>query len=150
MDLDKIKALIDMMAKSDMAELEFAENGWTLRLSRAPKVTSQAAETSPGPTHAFKHMPPVLVSVEGARIRSSAASADVQAPLSGVLHLTPAPGRPPFVTPGQAIKAGTTVCVIEAMKVFNEVRAARDGTVEAIHVASGVEVDAGQALMRIA
>ena len=92
-----------------------------------------------------------MLPFDGARSNTArAASADLQAPLSGVIYLAPAPGKPPFVSQGQTVKAGTTVCVIEAMKVFNEVRAARDGRIETIHVASGAEVDAGQPLMSIA
>jgi len=70
------------------------------------------------------------------------------APLYGVVHLQPTPGEPPFVQAGQAVRAGQTLCVIEAMKVFNEVRAERDATVEAVLVRSGQEVEAGQALFR--
>jgi acetyl-CoA carboxylase biotin carboxyl carrier protein len=72
------------------------------------------------------------------------------APLYGVVHLRPTPDEPPFVVAGQAVKAGQTLCVIEAMKVFNEVRAEYDATVAAVLVTSGQEVEAGQALMRFA
>jgi len=74
----------------------------------------------------------------------------VRAPLYGVVHLQPSPGEQAFVTPGLAVKAGQTLCVIEAMKVFNEVRAERDAVVEAVLVASGQEVEAGQPLVRLA
>ncbi|MFX5914895.1 biotin/lipoyl-containing protein, partial [Acinetobacter baumannii] len=73
----------------------------------------------------------------------------IHAPLSGVVHLHPAPGEPAFVAAGQSIAADATVCVIEAMKMFNVVRAGRAGIVETILVASGTEVEAGQPLMRI-
>jgi acetyl-CoA carboxylase biotin carboxyl carrier protein len=70
--------------------------------------------------------------------------------LFGVVHLGSAPGEPPFVVAGQAVKAGQTLCVIEAMKVFNEVRAERDATVQAVLVTAGQEVEAGQPLLRFA
>jgi acetyl-CoA carboxylase biotin carboxyl carrier protein len=73
----------------------------------------------------------------------------VRAPLSGLVYLSPTPGAPDFVAVGRKVEAGDVVAVIEAMKVFNEIRAERDGTVEAVLVASGDEVDAGQLLMRI-
>jgi acetyl-CoA carboxylase biotin carboxyl carrier protein len=73
----------------------------------------------------------------------------VSAPLAGTVYLSPSPGEPTFVEIGQAVWAGATVCVIEAMKVFNEVKAGRDGTVGAVLVAPGDEVDAGQPLIRI-
>ncbi|MGY4503971.1 biotin carboxyl carrier protein [Bradyrhizobium sp. GM24.11] len=68
----------------------------------------------------------------------------------GIVHLQPAPNAPVFVSVGQTVAAGTPLCVIEAMKMFHEVRAEQDGTVAAILVASGQEVEAGQELMRFA
>ena len=152
MDLLKIKALIDMMATSDLLELEIAENGWTLRLARASKNTTRSTQTQRASSLVEPPATTAPVESSGSQISSAvvADAADVQAPLSGVIHLAPGPGKPPFVMQGQTVKAGTTVCVIEAMKVLNEVRAARDGKVETIHVESGAEVDAGQPLMRIA
>jgi acetyl-CoA carboxylase biotin carboxyl carrier protein len=79
-----------------------------------------------------------------------AASRVLTAPLFGVVHLQQTPGDPPFVTVGQAVKAGQTLCVIEAMKVFNEVLAEHDATVAAVLVVSGREVEAGQPLLRFA
>jgi acetyl-CoA carboxylase biotin carboxyl carrier protein len=77
------------------------------------------------------------------------AAPDLCAPLSGIIYLRPSPNQPPFVVVGQTISAGATVCVIEAMKTFSEIRAERDGVVEAILVASETLVDAGQPLIRI-
>ena len=68
----------------------------------------------------------------------------------GVVHLTPSPDASPFVVVGQAVKAGETLCVIEAMKVFNNICAERNGVVDAVMATSGSEVEAGQLLMRIA
>ncbi|MBU6499305.1 MAG: biotin/lipoyl-binding protein, partial [Rhodospirillales bacterium] len=81
---------------------------------------------------------------------AAAAGGDLCAPLAGVLHLQSAPGAPPFVREGDAVEAGAVLCVIEAMKVFNTVRAEQAGTIAAILVASGSEVEAGQLLMQIA
>jgi acetyl-CoA carboxylase biotin carboxyl carrier protein len=69
--------------------------------------------------------------------------------LPGLVHLRPSPDAPPFVLVGQTVKAGDTVCLIEAMKVFNSVRAERAGTIAAVLVTSESEVEAGQTLMRI-
>jgi acetyl-CoA carboxylase biotin carboxyl carrier protein len=67
----------------------------------------------------------------------------------GVVHLQQSPGDPPFVQPGELVEAGQVLCTIEAMKVFNEVHAEHAGRVAAVLVASGAEVEAGQALVRI-
>jgi len=150
MDPQQIKTLIDAMAASDLAEMEYSQDGWTLRL-----VRHESASTSPTPD--------ALRTSVGAPRRAAAArptaapahaeatsAAELHAPLFGVVHLGPAPGEPPFVAVGQAVKSGQTLCVIEAMKVFNEVRAERDATLQAVLVTSGQEVEAGQALMRFA
>jgi acetyl-CoA carboxylase biotin carboxyl carrier protein len=144
MDQQQIKALIDAMASSDLQEMEFSQDGWTLRLVRqdAASAASAAAPSTPkAPLHrtATPRAP--------ARAESSK---ELLAPLFGVLHLQSAPGEPPFVVEGQSVKAGQTLCVIEAMKVFNEVRAEHDAVIDAVLVSSGQEVEAGQALLRFA
>ncbi|CAN7663005.1 biotin/lipoyl-binding protein [Variovorax sp. LjRoot130] len=134
MNQEQIKTLIDALAASDLCELEYSENGSMLRL-----VKQSALAATPRRRAAIAaHDAPV----------AAPASAECLAPLYGVVHLQPTPAEPPFVQAGQTVKAGQTLCVIEAMKVFNEVRAERDATVQAVLVRSGQEVEAGQALFR--
>jgi acetyl-CoA carboxylase biotin carboxyl carrier protein len=135
MNQEQIKTLIDALAASDLCELEYSENGSTLRLS---KQSALAAAVPRARAAIAAHDAPVVV----------AASAECLAPLYGVVHLQPTPGEPPFVQAGQTIHAGQTLCVIEAMKVFNEVRAERDATLQEVLVRSGQEVEAGQPLFR--
>ena len=142
MNLSEIKALIAVMAESGLAEMTFSENGWTLRL-----VRDAARPTAAPRQHAASVDAPAPVPLPDARPPRSDA---IEAPLAGVVHLRPAPDAAPFVEPGQVVRTGDTVCIIEAMKVFNAIRAERDGVVATILVASGVEVDAGQPLLRLA
>jgi len=145
MEQQQIKALIDAMAASDLQEMEFSQDGWTLRLVRPNAVGRVGQVDSPSMASAPIGRPALR------RAPASAASPkELRAPLFGVLHLRPAPGEPPFVVAGLAVRAGQTVCVIEAMKIFNEVRAEHDGVVDAVLVSSGQEVEAGQALLRFA
>ena len=132
MEPQQIKSFIDAMASSDLAEMEFSQDGWTLRLVRRP-LAGAAPASMPGHT---------------AAALAAQAPREVQSPLFGVVHVQPAPGEAPFVAAGQVVRAGQTLCVIEAMKVFNEVRAEHDAIVDAVLVKSGQEVEAGQALMR--
>ena len=134
MDQQQIKTLIDAMTASDLAEMEFAQDGWTLRLVRRAPDAAIAPRVSktPAPVATGVAVPPLV------------------APLYGVVHLSPGPGEPAFAVPGQKVNAGQTLCVIEAMKVFNEVRAERDATIVDVLVESGQEVDADQPLMRFA
>lgn len=157
MDAQQIKTFIDAMASSDLAELEFSQDGWALRLVRRQAPV-------PAPANFGANFGATVGATVGANLAASAQPAhadtvdafdgatdtvnELQAPLFGVVHLRPAPDEPPFVVPGQAVRSGQTLCVIEAMKVFNEVRAEADATVQTVLVTSGQEVEAGQALLR--
>ena len=136
MDSARIKGLMDLLAESDLLELSLTEGDSTLRLfkqpgqgaiSVAPAVTAAPTSVAPAATGAI----------------------EIKASLYGVLHLTPAVGEAPFVTVGQAIEAGQTVAVIEAMKMFHPVKAKVAGLLVEILAQGGVEVEAGQALFRL-
>ncbi len=135
MDSARIKGLMDLLAESDLLELSLTEGDTTLRLF---KQAGQAV-VSVTPTTA----------VVAPKTAAAPAAADIKASLYGVLHLTPAVGEAPFVTVGQAIEAGQTVAVIEAMKMFHPVKAKVAGTLVEILAQGGVEVEAGQALFRL-
>ena len=132
------------MAASDLDALEFSQDGWTLRLVRradgrgAPAPVATAAAPSDVPASRPEAEVP------------AAAPRELTSPLFGIVHLQRAPGESPFVRAGDTVEAGRTLCVIEAMKVFNEVCAERDVTVAAVLVESGQEVEAGQPLFRFA
>lgn len=143
MDPQQIKSFIDAMVASDLTEMEFSQEGWTLRLVR------QHAGVAPAPGRAGavaigarSVLPTTPATVAPASPR------ELQAPLFGIVHLQAGPGEAPFVAAGQAVRAGQTLCVIEAMKVFNEVLAEHDAVVDAVLVNSGLEVEAGQPLLR--
>ncbi|WP_439891131.1 acetyl-CoA carboxylase biotin carboxyl carrier protein [Ralstonia sp. 25C] len=153
MDLSQIKQLIDAMAASDLAEMSFSHQGWVLRLVRDKFAAQRDGDVAPLPDR-LNRMQPALVhqapSPSSKPVSATPPRRELLAPLFGIVHLQPAPGEPAFVQPGQAVQAGQTVCVIEAMKVFNAVVAESDGTVEALLVQSGAEVDSGQPLIRFA
>ena len=159
MDQQQIKALIDALSASDLSELEYNHNGETLRLVKqsalaaAPRSGERTdAARFPAGAPASNSVPssaaPASATAAPAAASSAVSPAELAAPLYGVVHLRPSPDESPFVTAGQAVKAGQTLCVIEAMKVFNEVRAEQDATVQDVLVSSGQEVEAGQPLFR--
>jgi acetyl-CoA carboxylase biotin carboxyl carrier protein len=139
MDLQIVKALIDAFATSNLAEMEYTADGATLRLVRraAGAATLPSVQAAPTPRAAIQAAPP------------AAPAALVTAPLYGVVHLQRSPDAPPFVAAGQDITTGQVLCQIEAMKVFTEIRADRDGTIADVLVQTGQEVDAGQPLFRL-
>lgn len=154
MDLGRVKELIDLFADSGLAELEFREADWQLRLARRarqsdPGITDgcEPAEPEIASSPATADVaPPTAESVDSA-VRADAK--EVLAPMFGILHLAPAPGAPPFVSHGDAVRSGQTLAVLEAMKMFHDLRSDVDGLVAAILVPSGSEVAAGQPLFRI-
>jgi acetyl-CoA carboxylase biotin carboxyl carrier protein len=143
-DPRQIKSFIDAMAASDLDEMEVSHDGWTLRLVR--RAPGEAAGTARRPVAPEAVAPEVIAPPPPAAMEMPG---EIRAPMFGVVHLQQAPGEPPFVRVGDVIEAGRMICSIEAMKVFNEVRADHGGRVTAVLVTSGTEVEAGQPLVAI-
>ena len=155
MDLRKLKTLIDLVQQSGIAELEITEGEEKVRISRgvppgapgaapapmyvtAPAASTQAETGTPAAPPAEKAPPPAP---EGHVLKS---------PMVGTFYRSSAPGSKPFVEIGQTVKAGETVCIIEAMKLLNEIEADFEGTIKEILVENGQPVEYGQPLMVIA
>ena len=145
MDAQQIKVFIDAMAASDLNEMEVEHGGWTLRLARNTGGVPRSAPRAAAPATASPAQATPAMPSEPA----AAGPEELQAPMFGVLHLQQAPGEPPFVKVGDVVEVGQLLCSIEAMKVFNEVRAERAGRIAAVRATSGTEVEAGQALFTI-
>ncbi|MBZ0132673.1 MAG: acetyl-CoA carboxylase biotin carboxyl carrier protein [Rhodocyclaceae bacterium] len=152
MDLRKLKALIDLVEKSGIAELEITEGEEKVRIAKqgiaapttAPTYVHHAAPASPAPAPAAA--PPTAAEL------SAAAEPDghvVKAPMVGTFYRSSAPGSPSFVEVGQTVKAGETLCIIEAMKLMNEIESDASGVVKAILVENGQPVEYGQPLFII-
>lgn len=150
MDLEKIKQLIGVLAASDLDEMELVEGDHRVRLVRRTGVRPPAPGVHDGRASGERSAlatsapegggPPVPATPP------QAGPVPVSAPLYGIVHLTPAPDAAVFVQPGDRVQAGQIVCVIEAMKMFHEVRVERPGRITAVTVAAGDEVEAGTPL----
>ncbi|KGT92883.1 hypothetical protein NG99_13170 [Erwinia typographi] len=141
MDQQRIKALIDLMAASDLVELKFSENDCTLELLRETSLSGEREPAVPDAT---------ALSASSAPFPQVSDSHTQCAPFYGVLHLTPAPGKPPFVQAGDRVEKGQTLGLLEAMKMFHPLEAECSGRLQAILVNAGEDVDAEQPLFRIA
>ncbi|GAB4061616.1 acetyl-CoA carboxylase biotin carboxyl carrier protein subunit [Uliginosibacterium sediminicola] len=149
MDHAYIRTLIEALEASTLTELEFSQNGSTLRLAKSlTKSTTQSLAASQPQDSAPAASVPNAPHAIAAAPSAAPATQTLKASMYGVVHLQASPGAPAYVTAGQRIQAGQTLCVIEAMKIFNEVQADEDLLIEAILVQSGEEVEAGQALFR--
>lgn len=145
MEQTRIKSLIDLIQASDLSELSLSEGGSTLTLSRQ----ATAPQVAPVTTTVTQAAPVPASAVDAEAPAPAIATRDIPSPLYGILHLTPAPGEPPFVTPGQRVEAGAVLCIVEAMKMFHQVQAPCAGIVEALLAEAGSEVESGQPLVRI-
>jgi acetyl-CoA carboxylase biotin carboxyl carrier protein len=149
MDLRKIKTLIDLVQQSGIAELEITEGEERVRISRAvqaPAVPLAPAAVAPAPVVVPVPAPPAP---EPAAENALPEGEVLKSPMVGTFYRASGPGGKAFVDVGQAVKAGETVCIIEAMKLLNEIEADRDGTIKAILVENGQPVEYGQPLFVI-
>nr|WP_199044941.1 acetyl-CoA carboxylase biotin carboxyl carrier protein [Dyella sp. ASV24] len=151
MDLRKIKKLIDLLEESNLAELEIKEGEEVVRLSRVPKGTVTVA-----PAPVAMQAAPVAAAPVAAPV-AEAAPADaglpaghvVKAPMVGTFYASSSPGAAAFVKVGQQVKAGETLGIIEAMKMFNQIEADVAGTVKAILLENGQPVEFDQPMFVI-
>ncbi|HSA91185.1 MAG TPA: acetyl-CoA carboxylase biotin carboxyl carrier protein [Burkholderiales bacterium] len=152
MDLRKLKKLIDLVQESGIAELEITEGEEKVKIVKGGAVA--VAGASPA---AAVVSPPVAAAAvpAGAATPAAAAAAEaepgqeghlVKAPMVGTFYRSPSPDAKPFIEVGQAVKEGDTICIIEAMKLMNEIEADASGVVKAILVENGQPVEYGQPL----
>lgn len=148
MDLRKLKKLIDLVEESGIAELEITEGEEKVRISRgvapAPVVT-QAVVAAPAAAPA----PAAPVVAAEAAAPAQPEGHLLKSPMVGTFYRAPNPGAKSFVEVGQTVKEGETVCIIEAMKLLNEIEADRSGVIKAILVENGQPVEYGHPLMVI-
>lgn len=148
MDLRKLKKLIDLVQASGIAELEITEGEEKVRITSVAAAPQTIYAQAPIPAQAASPAPaaaPPEASAEPAQPDGHT----VKSPMVGTFYRSPAPGAKPFVEVGQAVKAGDTLCIIEAMKLMNEIEADVAGVVKAILVESGQPVEYGEPLFII-
>jgi acetyl-CoA carboxylase biotin carboxyl carrier protein len=144
MDLRKLKSLIDLVQQSGIAELEVTEGEEKVRISRTGPVAPPAA-----PTQVYTVPPGAPAAQPAAAAPAEQETPEghvIRSPMVGTFYRSSAPGAKAFVDVGQAVKSGDTLCIIEAMKLLNEIEADRDGTVKAILVENGQPVEYGEPL----
>jgi acetyl-CoA carboxylase biotin carboxyl carrier protein len=155
-DLDKFRKLLQLMEKFGVTEvaLQNEEESWKIR--RGPRQVAYApaaypAEFAPVPATAVPAAPSVTAPAAAQPAAAAAAPAGItiNAPAIGTFYASPSPDDPPFVTVGAVVKPDTVVCIIEAMKVFNQIQAEKSGRIVEILVENGDAVGYGQPLFRL-
>ena len=154
MDLRKLKTLIDLVSESNVAELEITEAEGKVRIVKggvAPAVAATLATAAP-PIQAQAAAVP-LPEAQAASAASAPAAPDtdhaIKSPMVGTFYRTASPGASAFVEIGQEVKLGETVCIIEAMKILNEIEADKAGRIKKILCENGQAVEYGQPLFII-
>jgi acetyl-CoA carboxylase biotin carboxyl carrier protein len=148
-DIRKLKELVRLMVENDLTELDLRDEQETVTVKRPglhvpPQVVSAPVAYAAPAAHAAP---------AAAAASAPAAPAEqlpaIESPMVGTFYAAPGPDKTPFVTVGSKVGPDTTVCLIEAMKIFNEIKAETTGTVEEVLVKSGQAVEFGQKLFRI-
>lgn len=153
MDIRKIKKLIELLEESGIAEIEIAEGEESVRITREIKSPIAAAPVQ----YAAAPAAAVSTSTETAANTNSASSTDeaevsghqIKSPMVGTFYEASSPGAAPFTEVGKQVKAGDTLCIIEAMKMLNQIESDKTGTVKAVLVENGQPVEFDQPLFVI-
>jgi acetyl-CoA carboxylase biotin carboxyl carrier protein len=153
MDLRKLKTLIDLVSESNVSELEITEAEGKVRIVKAAPVGAMAPVTYAMAPVAAPAAPvaaaPAVEAAPAPAVAAAPAGHTVKSPMVGTFYRASSPGAKPFVEVGDTIKEGETICIVEAMKILNEIEADKSGTVTQILVDNGQAVEYGQPLFVI-
>jgi acetyl-CoA carboxylase biotin carboxyl carrier protein len=155
MNLDDIKQILDLVREHELAEFELERDGLKVRIRKAgheiayvpaPAVAPQAAPAAAGSPHVPAPSTPVLAAADEGE---SVNLAVIKSPIVGTFYRSPEPSAPSFVNVGDTVKKGQVLCIIEAMKLMNEIESDCDGEVAAIYVENGKPVQFGERLFAV-
>ena len=167
MDLKEIKLIIELMTKNGLSEFEVEQGDFKLRVKRGPGGEwSTSATPVPGPQVVHHHGPvggfaqapvaptpiaaaPAPVTAPAAPIAAASSHPAIVSPMVGTFYLSPSPDSPPYITVGQEVQEDTVVCIIEAMKVMNEIKAETRGVIVEVLAQNGKPVEFGKPLFAV-
>ena len=146
MDIRKIKKLIEMLQESDLREIEVKEGEESVRISRGGSIEHYQVQAPVQASTQAKSSPAAEAAEE---ISQPISGNNIVSPIVGTFYRKPAPNKPPFVEIGDKVNAGDVVCIVEAMKMMNEIKSDFSGTVKSIEVDDAAPVEFGQVLIVI-
>jgi len=144
MDLDEIRQILQLMDENNLAEFELERDGLRIALRKAvavPAITAVPVPQTAAPAQAAPAQP--------TEAKDEGKFAYVTSPMVGTFYVAPSPDSPPFVSAGDTVTKDTVVCIVEAMKVMNEIKAELDGTVVEVLVENAEPVEYGEPLFRV-
>lgn len=156
-DLRKIKKLIELVEASQIASLKISENGETIEISKQNHHLANTATHTPLTIQPLATGPAAnpIINTEAASNKKTAPATEdfsghrVTSPMVGTVYLSPTPGADPFIKVGQSVQKGQTICLVEAMKMYNQIEADKSGTITACLVENASPVEFGQPLFII-
>ena len=154
MDLRKLKTLIDLVSESNVSELEITEAEGKVRIVKSMGVAAPVAMAMPVAAAPVVAAPAAMVAAPAVEAAPAEAAAQVaghavKSPMVGTFYRSSSPGAAPFVQIGSVVKEGDTLCIVEAMKILNEIESDKSGTVTQILCENGQAVEYGQPLFII-
>jgi acetyl-CoA carboxylase biotin carboxyl carrier protein len=162
MDLDQLKQILDLVRAHDLSEFEIEQEGLRLKIRKdGPGAPAAAAVPAPAPAPSAGHIAPAPASLAPqaptARPSGTSSAAEdtevelavVKSPIVGTFYRSPEPGAPPFVDIGSTVKKGQVLCIIEAMKLMNEIDSEVDGEIVNVYLETGQPVQYGERLFAI-
>lgn len=150
MDIRKIKKLIELVEESGISELEISEGEEAVRISRAVPAQAHPFQYAMPPQPQFAAVAaPAAATTEALAAPAAISGHVVRSPMVGTFYRTPSPGAKAFVEIGQKVNAGETLCIVEAMKMMNQIEADKSGVVKAILVENGQPVEYDEPLVVI-
>ena len=141
MDIRKVKKLIELLEASDVAEIEIKEGDETVRISRSPATNLPVVKNTNTQIQSNE--------VEAEAPQKSTVGYAIKSPMVGTFYRSPSPSSPPFAEVGSKVNAGDVVCIVEAMKMMNQIEADQSGTIDSISAEDGEPVEFDQTLMTI-
>jgi acetyl-CoA carboxylase biotin carboxyl carrier protein len=149
MDIRKVKKLIELLEESGIAELEISEGEESVRISRHPRTAPPAANPAPQAPAVAAPSAPQLPATAAGEHKPRNDDQTITSPMVGTYYSASAPGAKPFVELGMEIKVGQILCIIEAMKMMNQIESDKTGRITAILAKNGEPVEFGQPLFVI-
>ena len=153
-DIDRLRQLVDLMVEHDLTEVDVSDEDQSITIKRG---TAGSFSVSPPPAGAIAPMAPTAAPAPASTPPASAPAASaaddglvaIESPMVGTFYSAPDPDSPPFAAQGASVGPDSVVCLVEAMKVFNEIKAETSGTIERVCVKDGDAIEFGQALFMV-
>ena len=148
-DISKLKELVALMAEHDLAEVDIKNGEEAIAIKHGMTQAAPIPQYAPAGTYAAPTAAAQAMPAAGPAVPAAAPGISIESPMVGTLYLGANPDSPPFIKPGATVTPDTVVCLIEAMKVFNEIKAEKTGVLEQVFVKNGEAVEFGQRLFAL-